>query len=179
MKKIVIAVLALFFVVGGGTAAFASSSGPFEVDASFGFATGPDSFDSGLGLNVGAGYMLSSIDKNLQARVDVSYFDFSKDNGFITLSYTRAPLTVGARYYFPINDQMKAFAQVGLEASIDAHDNFDFLGKHTKNEVNLGITPGGGIEYYVIPEVSLFALGRFHIITDNYFSVEFGAAFHF
>jgi hypothetical protein len=45
--------------------------------------------------------------------------------------------------------------------------------------VNFGITPGGGIEFQVLPDVSIFALGRIHIITDNYFSMQFGAAFHF
>jgi opacity protein-like surface antigen len=185
MNKLAAVVLAMFLLVGGGTAAYAkaatvSDKGMFEVDGSFGFGTGPGSFDSGVGVNVGAGYMLSTIDKNLQARVDLSYYDFSTDFLGYDLSYTRVPFTVSARYYFPINDRLKAFAQAGIETSFDSFETYNgFGGKHTTNEVNLGISPGGGIEFTVLPEVSIFALGRFHIITDNYYSMQFGAAFHF
>ncbi len=80
----------------------------------------------GFGLNFGAGYTFPDI--NLQARVDVSYFDFSYDYaGLYDFSYTRIPITVSARYYFPINDSLKAFAQAGIETSIDSFDEPTFF----------------------------------------------------
>jgi opacity protein-like surface antigen len=184
MNKLAAMTLAMFLLVGSGTAAFAKSATAsdkemFEVDGSFDVASGPGSYDGGLGVNFGAGYLLSTIDKNLQARVDLSYYSFSSSFGPFDLSYSRIPVIVSARYYFPINDRMKAFAQAGIETSLDSFDSVDVFGKHSKTEVNLGITPGGGIEFYVLPDVSLFALGKIHIITDNYFSMSFGAAFHF
>jgi len=187
MNKLAAMTLAIFLVVGGGTAAFAKATtvstdkGVFEVDGSFGVGTGPGSYDGGPGVNFGAGYMLSTIDKNLQARVDLSYYDFSYDILIYKLSYTRIPITVSARYYFPINDRLKAFAQAGIETSFDSSDNYDpFFGtKHSKSEVNIGLSPGGGIEFFVAPQISIFALGKAHIISDSYFSMQFGAAFHF
>jgi opacity protein-like surface antigen len=184
-KKLAAVTLAVFLLVGGGSTAFAKSgsvSGKdlFEVDGSFGFGSGSGALDSGYGFNFGAGYMLSSIDKKLQARVDLSYYDFSTTFLGQDLSYTRVPITVSARYYFPINDRLKAFAQAGIETSFDSFESYaGTVNKHTENEVNFGISPGGGIEFYVLPDISLFGLGRAHIITDNYFSMQFGAAFHF
>lgn len=184
MNKLAAMALAMFLLVGGATAAFAKSSaapekGMFEVDGSFAVATGPDSFDSSPGVNFGGGYMLSSIDKNLQARVDLSYYNFSTTFGAVDLSYSRIPITVSARYYFPINDKMRAFAQAGLETSFDSKDSTVLLFKQSKSAVNFGLTPGGGVDFFVAPNVSVFALGRIHIISDNYFSMEVGAAFHF
>jgi opacity protein-like surface antigen len=185
MNKLAAMALAMFLLVGGGTAAFAkpatvSDKGMFEVDGSFGVGSGTGALDSGGGVNFGAGYMLSTIDKNLQARVDLSYYDFSTDFLGYDLSYTRVPFTVSARYYFPINDRLKAFAQAGIETSFDSFESYEgTVNKHTENEVNFGISPGGGIEFHALPNVGIFALGRIHIITDNYFSIQFGAAFHF
>ena len=198
MKRFIIAALSVLFLLSSGTAVFAkttkssrsttssfsSDSGDFEIDGSFAFATGPGDFGSGYGVNFGAGYMLRSIDNNLQGRVDLSYYDFSYTYGYLgygyDLSYTRIPLTVSARYYFPINDRLKAFVQAGLETSYDSVDYVDGFGnKHTESDVNLGISPGGGIEFYPTSKVSIFAVGRIHMISDSYFSMQFGGAFHF
>jgi len=188
MKKysliLLLVVIALSFM---NTAAFAkaaqssgtSSSGDFAVDASIGFATGPGAFDQGFGTNFGAGYTLRALDKNLQARIDLSYFDFSYSYLNNDLSYTRVPLTISARYYFPIRERLRAFAQAGIETSFDSYDYADIFGKHSKNEVNLGLSPGGGIDFFVVPNVSIFAVGRWHVISDSYFSMQFGGAFHF
>jgi opacity protein-like surface antigen len=189
MKTLTIVVLTILILLGQNATAFSKTvatpaRGDFEVDGSFALATGPDSFDAGYGFNFGAGYLLRTIDKNLQARIDISYYSFSYDYGTgfgsTSLSYTRVPVTVSGRYYFPINTKLKAFAQAGLETSID---HFDYIApsgfKQSKNEVNLGISPGGGIEFNVNPNVSLFVLGRAHLISDSYFSTQFGFASHF
>lgn len=190
MKRIGIVMLMVFVIIGTSALAFAKdaksgkmAAGDFEIDGSFGFATGPDDFDSGYGLNFGAGYTLGAVDKNLQVRVDLSYYAFSQDVnafGFSTsIDYKRVPFTVSARYYFPIIDKLAAFAQAGLETSFDSKESRDAFGTHTKDEVNLGITPGGGVEYFIIPEVSVFAVARWHVISDAYFSMLFGGAYHF
>jgi opacity protein-like surface antigen len=185
MKTLTTIALTILILLGQNATAFSKpvetpTGRDFEVDGSFAFATGPDSFDAGWGFNFGAGYMLRTINRNLQARIDISYYNFSTDVGFTSLSYTRVPFTVSGRYYFPINDRLKAFAQAGLETSIDHFDVPDGFGfKHSKNEVNLGISPGAGIEINVNPNISLFVLGRFHLISDSYFSNQFGIAAHF
>ncbi len=191
MKASIVAALTLLVIFAGTTAhaktvrstSVSSELSGFEIDGSFGFATGPEHFDEGYGLNFGAGYMLDTIDKNLQARVDLSYFDFSYTYGFgygYDLHYTRVPLTVSARYYFPIVNRLKAFAQAGLETSIDQFDYVDGFGnKRSKSEFNLGVSPGGGVEFFINREFSIFAVGRWHLIKNSYFSAQFGGAYHF
>lgn len=177
--------LAVALLAGGGEEVFAEPAtvygkGMFELDGAFAFGIGSGPLNNGGGVNLGAGYMLSSIDRNLQARIDLSYYDFSTDFMGSDLSYTRLPITISARYYLPINKRLKAFVQAGIETSFDSSESYDFtVNKHTDNDVNFGISPGGGIEFYLSPEVGIFALGRIHIITDDYFSMQFGAAFHF
>jgi opacity protein-like surface antigen len=184
MKKIALLFLTLFLVVGMTATASAKTGSPgFEIDGSFGFASGPGDFDAGFGTNFGAGYMLDSVLENLQARIDVSYFDFSREFFLMDLEYTRVPVTISARYYFPITDQFRAFAQAGVETSFDSFDTvFPFAGnfiKQSESEVNIGLSPAGGVDFAITPNISVFAIGRWHLISDNYFSIHFGGAFHF
>jgi hypothetical protein len=184
MKKTILPLLVAFFTLSMGTMAYAKSAGSerahesevYEFDASLAPATGPGDYDSGVGINFGAGYSLASVDKNLQARFDISYYQFKHDFPWGSGTYTRVPLIVGVRYYVPIVDKLRAFGQVGLETSIDSFDN---SANQNKSELNLGIAPGAGIEFFVNPKVGVFALGLAHLISDSYFSMHFGVATHF
>lgn len=181
MKRITAALLASFLLLSmSPTAVLAESTTPpgsYEVDGSIGFGTGPNDFDTGFGFNFGGGYML---DPNLQARFDISYFDFSRNVPGTSLDYTRIPLVLSARYYVPLfGEQLKGFGQAGVELSFDSFDNMDVFGKHSKTEANLGLTPGAGVEYFFNPQLSAFALGNFHLVSDTYFAMQFGAAVHF
>jgi opacity protein-like surface antigen len=80
----------------------------------------------------------------------------------------------------PINSKLKAFVQAGLETSIDRFDYIAADGfRRTHSEVNLGISPGAGIEFNANPNISFFILSRAHLISDSYFSTQFGIASHF
>lgn len=185
MKTLTTIALTILILLGQNATAFSKTvdtptGRDFEVDGSFAFATGPDSFDAGYGFNFGAGYLLRTIDRNLQARFDISYYYFSYDNfAGVSLAYTRVPITFSGRYYFPLNERLKAFAQAGLETSIDHFDLYENGFKRSKGEVNLGVSPGAGIEFNVNPNISLFVLGRAHLISDSYFSTQVGIASHF
>lgn len=184
MKKTVFTLLVVFITISTGTMADAKSagsdggaiSGVYEFDGSLAPATGPGDYDSGIGINFGAGYTLASIDKNLQARFDISFYQFKNDFPWGSGTYTRVPFIVSARYYVPIVNRLKAFGQAGLETSIDEFDN---SAHQRQNEVNVGISPGAGIDFFVNPKVSIFALGVAHLISDSYFSMHFGVATHF
>ncbi len=180
MKKTIFTLLVALFTLSMGTMHYASAQGvalgDYELDASIGPATGPGDYDSGVGINFGAGYMLRSTDKNLQARFDISFYEFKHDFPWGSGTYTRVPFTFSARYYLPIEEKLRAFGQAGLEISID---NFDTFEHESKSELNVGIAPGVGIEYFVNPRVSIFALGVAHLISDSYFSLQFGVATHF
>ncbi len=184
MKKIVITLLAAFVTLSGVTTSYAKSggsggadlSGLYEFDGSLAPATGPGDYSSGFGINFGAGYMLKSIDKNLQVRFDLAFYQFNNDFPWGNGSYTRVPMIVSARYYVPIVNKLRAFGQAGLETSVD---NFDNSAHRKRSEVNLGVAPGAGIEFFVNPKVSVFTLGVAHLISDSYFSMQFGVAAHF
>lgn len=180
MKKLVFAVLAALIALSLGTASYAATGwaepGTYEFDGSIGPASGPDSYDGGFGVNFGVGYMLKSINDNLQARFDISFYHFNNDFPWGSGTYTRVPLIISARYYVPVTERVRAFGQAGLETSIDNYDND---ADQRVSQVNLGIAPGAGIEFFVDPRASIFVLGVAHLISDSYFSMQFGMAAHF
>lgn len=184
MKKTVFKLLVAFVTLFMGTVSYVVSagaegtdpSGIYELDGSLAPATGPGDYDGGFGINFGAGYTLASVDKNLQARFDLSFYHFNHDFSWGSGTYTRVPITIGVRYYLPIVDRIRAFGQAGVETSVD---NFDNSAHQSKSEVNLGLAPGAGIEFFVNPNLSVFALGVAHLISDSYFSMQFGVATYF
>ncbi len=181
MKPLLVMISAVFLLMAVAPIAPAASisTAPYEIDATVGFGSGPKDFDAAAGFSFGAGTMLSSIDQNLQARIDIGYFDFSRDFFGQTLDYTRIPITVSGRYYLPLDDRVRVFGQVGIETSVDSKDETVGFFKQTKDEVRVGVTPGAGIEFFVNSGFSIFALGNVHMISDNYFSMHFGGAVHF
>jgi opacity protein-like surface antigen len=179
MKKSTLALFSVLLLIAAAPA-FAETSGTkYSADGSLGFGSGPANYDTGFSFNFGFGYSLDGILKDLQARIDVSYFDFGRDYYGVDLEYTRVPITFSARYSFPVTDQLKPFVQAGIETSVDDKEVLTGWYKERKSEVNVGLSPGGGIAFFITPNASIFALGRIHIIDDSYFSMHFGGAFHF
>ncbi len=43
----------------------------------------------------------------------------------------------------------------------------------------MGLTPSAGLDFELNRELSLFTTAAAHLITDSYFSMQFGAAYHF
>jgi hypothetical protein len=183
MNKYTHTALVLVLLLGMGTViptvSSAAEATPFQLDASIGYGSGPSDFDAGFGFNVGGGYTLSSIDSNLQARLDIGYYTFEQDILGDTLDFTRVPFAVGARYYIPIAERLKLFGQAAVELSVDDFDTVDVFGKRSKSEVNLGFTPSAGIDFELNRALSLFTTASAHLVSDSYFSMQFGAAYHF
>jgi len=188
MKKIVfVALVALAFLDLTATAfakeakSSGSSSQGVEMDASLVVASAPASgFDTGLGVNFGLGVRLPQIDKNLQARVDLSYISWSATEFDVNVDYTRVPIFVGARYFIPTqNDKLKVFVEGGLELSFDSVDVvFPPFGRSSESEVHLGIVPGAGIEVKIAPNLGIVAGARWHLITDDYLTLQGGIVYH-
>ncbi len=181
---LVLVVLVLVLLSGTGTAAHAATrtsveQSPYQLDASIGYGSGPGDFDAGFGFNFGAGYTLGSIDKNLQARAEIGRYGFERDFLGNTLDFTRMPFDFGARYYIPVAERLRVFGQAMFEISYDDFDTFDVFGKRSKTEVNIGVTPTAGIDFLLNDQVSVFATAGVHLISDSYFSMQFGAAYHF
>ena len=185
MKRIVIITAAVLLALSAGTQAFAKSEqmGNAEVDASLVWASAPASgFDSTIGLCIGGGTM---VDKDIQARVDLTFLTWSESFFGADLDYSRTPITVSGRYYVPMEqNDLKVFVQGGLELSFDKVEVAmpDFFGGYVKaseSDVHLGITPGAGLDFAIAPQLSIVADVRWHIITDSYFTLQAGVAYHF
>jgi outer membrane protein with beta-barrel domain len=192
MKRISIITLAAFITLSMTAPAFAkagsSTSQDTELDASVVLASAPASgFDTGLGITVGAGTMLPQIDRNLQGRVDISYFTWSASQFGIDVSYTRVPLLFSGRYFVPTRDnRLRVYIQGGLELSFDRVEAAISIPpfaigpvKASSSETRIGLVPGIGIAYKLSPALDLVADARWHIITDSYLTVQFGLAAHF
>ncbi len=188
MKRFVLIALAASVVFGMTATAFAKSarssgsSEGAEIDGSLVLATAPASgFDAGIGVTFGFGAMLPQINRDLQGRAEISYFSWSATQFGVDVSYTRIPFDVGGRFFLPAgSEQVKVFVQGMLELSFDkAEANIPGLGKTSASDTHLGIVPGAGIELKLSPGLSFVADARWHLITDDYFTVQAGLAAHF
>jgi len=185
MKKIMIITAAVLLALSTGTQAFAKSEqmGNAEVDASLVWASAPTSaFDNTIGLAIGGGVM---VDKDIQARLDITFLSFDATFFGTDLTYSRVPVTVSGRYYIPTEQTVKLYGQGGLELSFDKVETafpffFGFPGfKSSESTVNVGLTGGVGVDVAITPQLSFVADARLHLITDYYVTLQGGVALHF
>ncbi len=185
MKRFALITLAALIVCSITATAFAKSAGSsssqdVEVDGSLAMASAPASgFDTGFGVTFGFGTMLK---KDLQGRVELSYYEWSATEFGVDVTYKRVPVDIGGRFFLPTQSgNLKVFVQGMLEVSFDTVEvsNFPFSGTASESETRLGLVPGAGIELKINPRLSFVADARWHIITDDYFSLQAGLAYHF
>jgi hypothetical protein len=189
MKCFTLAILCMLMTVAMTATAF-GAKGDNEIDFSAGFATAPyEDSDLGWGLNVGGGYEFLEdftpgiSGDTLQLRGDIGYHTWSvtglRGLSFGTGSANRVPATVSCRYYFPIRQvkNLRVYGQAGLELSFDHADRDGYSGSHV--EVNVGVTPGVGVEYKFNNQFFLTAGMKEHLIADPYFTMQGGLGFLF
>ncbi|MGE5172247.1 MAG: outer membrane beta-barrel protein [Betaproteobacteria bacterium] len=183
MKRFVLFALAALILCGITATAFASSSQDVEVDGSLALASAPASgFDTGFGVTFGFGMMLPQINKDLQGRIELSYYEWSDTEFGVDVTYKRVPVDIGGRFFLPTQSgNLKVFVQGMLELSFDEVEvsNFPFPGTVSESQTHLGLVPGAGIELKINPSLSFVADARWHLITDDYFSLQVGLAAHF
>lgn len=189
MKKVVIVFIAALSLLVMTATAFARTSGSSqgaEVDASLVLATAPASgLDTGFGINIGAGMMLPQINRDLQGRVEFSYFSWSGSTFGVDYTYKRMPIGAGGRFYLPIqSNSLKLYAQGLIELSFDEVEvvvpaPLGRYGTASESDINFGLVPGFGIELPINQNLGFVADARWHLITDNYFTVQGGLAYHF
>ena len=92
--------------------------GDKEVNVGLAYGSAPASgFGSAIGFSIGGGY---EIQDNIQVRADISSFGWKQSLFGIDVKYTRMPITVSGRQYYPLqNKLLKAYGQLGLEMSLD------------------------------------------------------------
>jgi Outer membrane protein beta-barrel domain len=139
-------------------------------------------FDTGFGVTFGFGSMLPQINKALQGRVELSYFEWSATEFGVDVTYKRVPVDIGGRFFLPTqSSNLKVFVQGMLEVSFDTLEvsNFPFSSTASESKTHLGLVPGAGIELKINPSLGFVADARWHIITDDYLTLQAGLAYHF
>lgn len=186
MKRLTCITLSLLMVATLASTAFAAK-GDKELDLGIGFATAPyNEGDLGWGLNFGGGYEFHQISASrndtLQLRGDIGYNSWSGDGPGYELDFNRLPVSAGCRYYYPIRQvkNLRVFGQASLELSFDSIDEvgINFF-KDSDDEVNLGLTPGVGVEYLLNNEMFVHAEMKEHLISDPYFTMHGGIGVRF
>ncbi len=188
MKRFTLITLAALIVCSVAATAFAKSAGSsssqdVEVDGSLAVASAPASgFDTGWGVTFGFGTMLPQIHKDLQGRIELSYFEWSASEFGVDVTYKRVPVDIGGRFFLPTQSgNLKVFVQGMLEVSFDEVEvsNFPFAGTSSESETHVGFVPGAGIELKINPTLGFVADVRWHIINDDYVTLQAGLAYHF
>ncbi len=192
MKRLVIMLFVVTVLLGTTVTAFGketassgSSSKGTEFDFSVVLASSPASgFNDGVGMTFGLGMMLPQFDKNLQGRIELSYFSWSASEFGVDLTYKRVPIDFAGRYFIPTqNSNIKFYLQAGLELSYDEVEAAvpTPVGTVTSssNDFNFGIVPGAGIDVKLSPNLDFVSDVRVHIITDSYATLQAGIAYHF
>ena len=188
MKRFALITLATLIVCSITATAFAKSAGSsssqnVEVDGSLAVASAPASgFDTGFGVTFGFGMMLPQINKDFQGRVELSYYEWSATEFDVDVTYKRVPVDIGGRFFLPTQSgNLKVFVQGMLEISFDAVEvsNFPFPGTSSESETHFGFVPGAGIELKINPSLGFVADARWHLITDDYLTLQAGLAYHF
>jgi len=189
MKKVVL-IAACFTLLLGMSSAALAAKGDTELDFGIGFATAPyDESDLGWGLNFGGGYeflqLSATRNDTLQIRGDIGYESWSGDfHGFgfdEDVDFSRVPVSVGCRYYYPIKQvkNLRVFGQASLELSFDSIEVGTPFGKVSDDETNVGVTPGAGVEYMLNKNIFVQAQMKEHLISDPYFTMQGGIGFRF
>lgn len=151
---------------------------PASGEAMLAIGTEPDDgFGTAVGFTLGGGI---EVQKDLEARGELSYFNWSQTMQGVDVSYRRIPVGGGLRKYFPTNNkQFRPYAQGMLELSFDRAEVGVLGQKVSESEVRVGVVPAGGFDFMVNDKFSLGANIKWHLTTDMYFVFGFGGAVRF
>lgn len=180
MKKAIITLLSVLSLTLCATPALAG-----ELDAALGIGTEPAArLGSTFGLRVGYQDEFLKLFPNasdneftqaLLFRADVSYFSWKKDFSGAKLKYRRLPVFVGGRYFIPVDLGGAAlFSDGGVEVSFDSADvcvSGIGCGSASASDINAGVAAGIGVEVPLDESLTLGADLRWHLVSDNYFTL--------
>lgn len=169
--------VSVFFSLCGASVASAAV-GDKRVDVGFGVQTDPVvGMASGWGVSLGGGVDVADVSPflkggALQVRGDVARNSWKKQG----IEYTRHPVTAGVRLYDPMAGiRGYTYGEAGVSVSFDkAVSSARFA-----SEVNVGFTPGVGVEFEV-GRAMRFGLGlRYHLIDRGYLDSSASLGFVF
>jgi opacity protein-like surface antigen len=160
MKKMGKVLLAVMMVCCCATFSLAKE-GDKSVEAGFAIANKANKDDKvPFGGSGGFGY---EILQSLQVRADIAYLQKSSGD----VSTYRLPIDLGLRYLHQASEKVTLIGQGGLEFSMNKDDN------------QIGLSLGGGVEYAVSPQAGIISTLVFHFVPGGYVSWNTGVAFHF
>ena len=154
-------------------AANAEVFGLTSITGVVGIATEPVSgFGTGFGLGVGAAFYHVN---DIEIRADLTYLNWTTTEFGLDFSYTRLPLIVSGRMYFPANGTLRVYAQGGAGLSFDTAEvsacYLSYCRKVSASDTHFDLVPAGGVQLQITPVLAVGAEGGFHIVTDSYFTL--------
>lgn len=137
---------------------------------------GTASYGNGTGVSLGNEWKL---DERLALRTDLSYIPFGTDS-----NYTRIPIGVSLKLYFPYAERFRAYFQLGAEVSFDSWEYVYTLPgfgskKIQENKTRFGVTPALGTEFDMSKDMTIFFDVREHFIEDKYDSLALGLKYRY
>ncbi len=159
------------------TAPAAAGAGTKGLDLWLYYANEPlNELDGEFGVDVGftmdiRKMGIQNTGPEVQGRVSLGYYSWDKRG----IDYERVPLFVGAKILSPVAPQVKVFGQLGVEFSFD--DISTPVG--SDDEVNVGFTPGAGVQFDLSPQLFVGGALNWHIIEDDYWTFGAGIGFRF
>ena len=164
---IVVAVLCMFTAQ-----TYAGTGRSTDVSVVYGTA----SYGNGTGASLGNEWKL---DETLAFRTDISYIPFGAES-----NYTRVPIAVSLKLYFPYAERFRGYFQLGGEVSFDSWEyTYTLPGfgstKIQEDKTRFGVTPALGTEFDLNKEISIFFDVREHFIEDKYDSVSLGLKYNY
>ena len=134
-----------------------------SISGALGIGTSPC---CGLGIGVGLGVGAAFYHVNdIEIRGDLTYLTWSEGGA----DFTRLPIIVSGRMYFPQKNDMTFYAQGGLGFSFDGGD-YD-------SKTRLDLVPAGGIQFQINPGTTMGAELAIHVVKESYFTILFKADF--
>lgn len=180
-KELVNLAVSTVIMLGIAVPSFAAV-GDKEVDGNIGFNSG--SIGSGVGLNLaaGGGVEIMAIPQikgaTLQVRGDIGYNNWNSNDYYGDWSYTRVPISGGARLYIPITavPNLRAYGEADLEISFFSVSSGNYS---SSSSVDVGLPIAAGVEYKITSNVFATAAVKFHIISNDYVSTTVGIGYKF
>lgn len=145
-------------------------------DVSLSYNSDAEAFGFGAGINSD---LANKKYQNVKLRADVNYYQWEEDVYYISVSASRLPVFLGARYFVPKatlkNDRLTVFGEGGAEISFDSAEAAvctpTYCVKAEESETNFGIALGGGLRYAFTKRFFGGADLRYHAISGPYLSM--------
>lgn len=161
--------------------AASAKTGDVEASLDLDIAPSPNNtvgFGTAVGLTGGLGFEVA---RDLQARGDISFYNWSGSQFGANVAYTRVPIDAGLRKYFSMGQSpLRPFVEGEVELSFDSVGAGAPGGiKTSVTNERLGVLFAGGTEYRIDEHFGAEAMLKYHLVSNGYLTFALGMNYRF